>query len=224
MGGKTSSSLDRAPQGKAMFPPQTPKGKAGVPLQIPRAGFCPTPAPCARVCAHTHSHMLQVPGGVLWTAAHQAFTSTSLSCLLPTPQCPSKTFGTFSSTKDFPDDVIQFARNHPLMYNSVLPMGGRPLFQQVGAGYTFTQITADRVAAVDGYYDVLFIGTGQCPAMTTHKTQPRLFGLLVEAPPVQSHLHIFPGAMPPSPSGCCSDCSNPHSSPSQPCRGWRPQR
>ncbi|XP_028612485.1 semaphorin-3B [Grammomys surdaster] len=73
--------------------------------------------------------------------------------------CPSKTFGTFSSTKDFPDDVIQFARNHPLMYNSVLPMGGRPLFLQVGAGYTFTQIAADRVAAADGHYDVLFIGT-----------------------------------------------------------------
>ncbi|XP_049633302.1 semaphorin-3B [Suncus etruscus] len=73
--------------------------------------------------------------------------------------CPSKTFGTFSSTKDFPDDVIQFARNHPLMYNSVLPMGGRPLFLQVGAGYTFTQIAADHVVAADGHYDVLFIGT-----------------------------------------------------------------
>ncbi|XP_012413926.1 semaphorin-3B isoform X3 [Trichechus manatus latirostris] len=73
--------------------------------------------------------------------------------------CPSKTFGTFSSTKDFPDDVIQFARNHPLMYNSVLPIGGRPLFLQVGAGYTFTQIVVDRVAAADGHWDVLFIGT-----------------------------------------------------------------
>lgn len=80
---------------------------------------------------------------------------------LPNCQCPSKTFGTFSSTKDFPDDVIQFARNHPLMYNSVLPMGGRPLFLQVGAGYTFTQIAADHVVAADGHYDVLFIGTGE---------------------------------------------------------------
>lgn len=99
---------------------------------------------------------------------HQTLIPTSLSRLLPTAQCPSKTFGTFSSTKDFPDDVIQFARNHPLMYNSVLPVGGRPLFLQVGAGYTFTQITADRVAAADGHYDVLFIGTGQWPAMTIH--------------------------------------------------------
>ncbi|XP_038628788.1 semaphorin-3B isoform X1 [Tachyglossus aculeatus] len=73
--------------------------------------------------------------------------------------CPSKTFGTFSSTKDFPDDVIQFARNHPLMYSPVLPVGGRPLFLRISAGYTFTRIVADHVAAADGHYDVLFIGT-----------------------------------------------------------------
>lgn len=177
MVGKTSSSSDRVPQGKVIIPPQ-----------IARAGLCPISAP---------SYTFQVLGGLLWRAAHPAFLSTSLSCLLPTSQCPSKTFGTFSSTKDFPDDVIQFARNHPLMYNSVLPIGGRPLFQQVGAGYTFTQITADRVAAADGYYDVLFIGTGQGPAMTTHKTQRRLFGLLVEFPCVQTHFHMFPGAVSP---------------------------
>lgn len=82
----------------------------------------------------------------------------------PHPQCPSKTFGTFSSTKDFPDDVIQFARNHPLMFNPVPPLGGRPLFLQVGAGYSFTQIAVDRVAAADGHYDVLFIGTGLGPS------------------------------------------------------------
>lgn len=77
------------------------------------------------------------------------------------------------------------------MYNSILPMGGRPLFLQVGAGYTFTQIVADRVAAADGHYDVLFIGTGQGPAMTIHQPQSRLCGLLVEAPLVQSPLHTF---------------------------------
>lgn len=98
--------------------------------------------------------------------------------------CPSKTFGTFSSTKDFPDDVIQFARNHPLMYNSVLPMGGRPLFLQVGAGYTFTQIAADRVAAADGHYDVLFIGTDVGTVLKVISvpkgSQPNSEGLLLE--------------------------------------------
>uniref|UniRef100_A0A452V9Z5 Semaphorin 3B n=1 Tax=Ursus maritimus TaxID=29073 RepID=A0A452V9Z5_URSMA len=103
--------------------------------------------------------------------------------------CPSKTFGTFSSTKDFPDDVIQFARNHPLMYNSVLPVGGRPLFLQVGAGYTFTQITADRVAAADGHYDVLFIGTDVGTVLKVISvpkgSRPTGEGLLLE------ELHVF---------------------------------
>ncbi|XP_045846636.1 semaphorin-3B isoform X2 [Meles meles] len=103
--------------------------------------------------------------------------------------CPSKTFGTFSSTKDFPDDVIQFARNHPLMYNSVLPLGGRPLFLQVGAGYTFTQITADRVAAADGHYDVLFIGTDAGTVLKVISvpkgSRPNGEGLLLE------ELHVF---------------------------------
>ncbi|XP_037707054.1 semaphorin-3B isoform X2 [Choloepus didactylus] len=101
--------------------------------------------------------------------------------------CPSKTFGTFSSTKDFPDDVIQFARNHPLMYNPVLPMAGRPLFLQVGAEYTFTQIAADRVAAADGQYDVLFIGTdaGTVLKVISVPKGGRPIGLLLE------ELHVF---------------------------------
>ncbi|XP_062466606.1 semaphorin-3B [Pezoporus occidentalis] len=73
--------------------------------------------------------------------------------------CPSKTFGTFGSTKDFPDEVIQFARHHPLMYNPVLPHGQRPLFLQAAMPYTLTRIAVDRVTATDGHYDVLFIGT-----------------------------------------------------------------
>ncbi|KTF93964.1 hypothetical protein cypCar_00010298 [Cyprinus carpio] len=73
--------------------------------------------------------------------------------------CPSKTFGGFESTKGFPDNVIQFARHHPLMFNPVTPLGGRPLFLRTGIPYTFTQITVDRVNAADGHYDVMFIGT-----------------------------------------------------------------
>ncbi|XP_060786856.1 semaphorin-3B [Neoarius graeffei] len=73
--------------------------------------------------------------------------------------CPSKTFGSFESTKGFPDNVIQFARHHPLMYNPVTPLGGRPLFLRTGMPYSFTQIAVDRVNAADGIYDVMFIGT-----------------------------------------------------------------
>ncbi|XP_036984338.2 semaphorin-3B isoform X1 [Artibeus jamaicensis] len=103
--------------------------------------------------------------------------------------CPSKTFGTFSSTKDFPDDVIQFARNHPLMYNPILPVGGRPLFLRVGAEYTFTQIVVDRVAAADGHYDVLFIGTDAGTVLKVISvpkgSRPNAEGLLLE------ELHVF---------------------------------
>lgn len=73
--------------------------------------------------------------------------------------CPSKTFGSFESTKQFPDDVIQFARHHPLMYNPVYPLNRRPVFVRTNAEHSFTQIAVDRVAAADGQYDVMFIGT-----------------------------------------------------------------
>ncbi|KAG9270895.1 semaphorin-3B-like [Astyanax mexicanus] len=73
--------------------------------------------------------------------------------------CPSKTFGSFESTKGFPDNVIQFARHHPLMFNPVTPLGNRPVFLRTGIPYSFTQIAVDRVNAADGHYDVMFIGT-----------------------------------------------------------------
>ncbi|XP_067861124.1 semaphorin-3ab [Heptranchias perlo] len=73
--------------------------------------------------------------------------------------CPSKTFGGFESTKDFPDDVITFARSHPAMYNPVLPINNRPIVIKTDVDYQFTQIVIDRVEAEDGQYDVMFIGT-----------------------------------------------------------------
>ncbi|XP_034027660.1 LOW QUALITY PROTEIN: semaphorin-3B [Thalassophryne amazonica] len=73
--------------------------------------------------------------------------------------CPSKTFGSFESTKGFPDDVIQFARHHPLMFNPVYPVNRRPIFLRTNVEYSFTQIAVDRVGAADGQYDVMFIGT-----------------------------------------------------------------
>uniref|UniRef100_A0A8C8H9V0 Sema domain, immunoglobulin domain (Ig), short basic domain, secreted, (semaphorin) 3B n=1 Tax=Oncorhynchus tshawytscha TaxID=74940 RepID=A0A8C8H9V0_ONCTS len=73
--------------------------------------------------------------------------------------CPSKTFGSFESTKGFPDDVIQFARHHPLMFNPVYPLNRRPVFLRTNVDYSFTQIAVDRVGAADGQYDVMFIGT-----------------------------------------------------------------
>uniref|UniRef100_A0A8C6X9J6 Semaphorin 3B n=1 Tax=Naja naja TaxID=35670 RepID=A0A8C6X9J6_NAJNA len=114
------------------------------------------------VCVY---HMNDIRRAFLGPFAHKEgpnYQWVSYQGRVPYPRpgtCPSKTFGTFSSTKDYPDDVIQFARNHPLMYNPVLPHGQRPVFLQTNMDHIFTRIAVDRVAAADGHYDVLFIGT-----------------------------------------------------------------
>ena len=65
------------------------------------------------------------------------------------------------STKDYPDEVINFMRNHPTMYNAVYPVHKRPLVVRTNVDYEFTTITVDQVAAADGSYEVLFLGTGE---------------------------------------------------------------
>lgn len=35
--------------------------------------------------------------------------------LLSLSQCPSSTYGSYSSTREYPDDVIFFSRTHPLL-------------------------------------------------------------------------------------------------------------
>lgn len=76
-------------------------------------------------------------------------------------QCPSKTFGGFDTTKDFPDEVVTFARSHPAMFNPIYPINNRPIIVKTDVDYQFTQIVVDKVEAEDGLYDVMFIGTGR---------------------------------------------------------------
>ncbi|XP_074735510.1 semaphorin-3B isoform X2 [Strix uralensis] len=137
------------------------------------------------VCVYT---MADIRRAFLGPFAHKEgpnYQWVSYQGRVPYPRpgmCPSKTFGTFGSTKDFPDEVIQFARHHPLMYNPVLPHGQRPLFLQVAVPYTFTRIAVDHVTAADGHYDVLFIGTDvgtvlkvvSVPKESWHRMEPLL--------------------------------------------------
>ncbi|XP_036247085.1 semaphorin-3B [Molothrus ater] len=137
------------------------------------------------VCVYT---MADIRRAFLGPFAHKEgpnYQWVSYQGRVPYPRpgmCPSKTFGTFGSTKDFPDEVIQFARHHPLMYNPVLPHGQRPLFLQATVPYTFTRIAVDRVTAADGHYDVLFIGTDvgtvlkvvSVPKESWHRMEPLL--------------------------------------------------
>ncbi|CAB1323154.1 unnamed protein product, partial [Coregonus sp. 'balchen'] len=74
--------------------------------------------------------------------------------------CPSKTYDPrIRTTKDFSDEVVSFIRFHPLMFRSIYPLTGRPVFTLVRVDYTLTQIVVDRVMAEDGQYEVMFLGT-----------------------------------------------------------------
>ncbi|XP_032532767.1 semaphorin-4D isoform X3 [Chiroxiphia lanceolata] len=64
----------------------------------------------------------------------------------------------YMSSLNLPDKTLQFVRDHPLMDDSVTPMGDRP--RLVKQDVKYTQIVVDRVRALNGtVYDVMFIGT-----------------------------------------------------------------
>lgn len=77
--------------------------------------------------------------------------------------CPSKMTSQpgrpFGSTKDYPDEVLQFARAHPLMFRPVRPWRDRPVLVKTHLAQQLRQIVVDRVEAEDGTYDVIFLGT-----------------------------------------------------------------
>ncbi|KAG9472289.1 semaphorin-3F isoform X3 [Eleutherodactylus coqui] len=76
--------------------------------------------------------------------------------------CPGGTFTpSMKSTKDYPDEVINFMRTHPVMYNPVYPIHRQPLLVRTNVNYKFTTIAVDQVDASDGRYEVLFLGTDQ---------------------------------------------------------------
>ncbi|XP_021059420.1 semaphorin-3G [Mus pahari] len=77
--------------------------------------------------------------------------------------CPSKMTAQpgrpSGSTKDYPDEVLQFVRDHPLMFQPVRPRRGRPVLVKTHLAQQLRQIVVDRVEAEDGTYDVIFLGT-----------------------------------------------------------------
>ncbi|XP_065811498.1 semaphorin-3D [Labrus bergylta] len=74
--------------------------------------------------------------------------------------CPSETYDALhKSTKDFPDEVVSFMRQHQLMFEPVIPLSGRPILTHVNSTYMLKKVVVDRVDAEDGPYDVLHLGT-----------------------------------------------------------------
>ncbi|KAM9133863.1 semaphorin-3D-like isoform 2-T3 [Pangshura tecta] len=76
--------------------------------------------------------------------------------------CPSETYDPLlHSTKDFPDDLISFMRNHQLMWDPVYPLGRKPILVRANVPYRLQQLLVDRVETESGHYDVLFLGTDE---------------------------------------------------------------
>lgn len=100
-------------------------------------------------------------GDLFWSEwARQALGGLGLT-LITCLQCPGGTFTpSMKSTKDYPDEVINFMRSHPLMYQAIYPLQRRPLVVRTGAPYRLTTVAVDQVDAADGRYEVLFLGTG----------------------------------------------------------------
>ncbi|CAM9727720.1 unnamed protein product [Bubo scandiacus] len=63
----------------------------------------------------------------------------------------------YNTSSDLPDKVLQFVRDHPLMDNSVNPIGNRPVLLKRGSNYTW--IGVDRATGLDKQtYNVMFLG------------------------------------------------------------------
>ncbi|XP_042542728.1 semaphorin-4D-like [Dipodomys spectabilis] len=66
----------------------------------------------------------------------------------------------YNSSLDLPDKTLLFVRDHPLIEESVTPIGNRPIL--VTKDVNYTQIVVDRTLALDkNFYDVMFIGTAR---------------------------------------------------------------
>lgn len=65
-----------------------------------------------------------------------------------------------NSSRDLPDNILTFARRHPLMAKQVHPIGVRPLMFKRSVNYV--KIAVYKETALDRKtYTVLFLGTGE---------------------------------------------------------------
>lgn len=70
----------------------------------------------------------------------------------------------YLSSLNLPDKTLQFVKDHPLMDESVIPIGGRP--RLVKRDVKYTQIVVDQIRALNGtLYDIMFLSTGECSAL-----------------------------------------------------------
>uniref|UniRef100_A0A672ZN08 Uncharacterized protein n=1 Tax=Sphaeramia orbicularis TaxID=375764 RepID=A0A672ZN08_9TELE len=115
------------------------------------------------VCVYSMADIRMVFNGPFAHKEGPNYQWVAYSGKIPYPRpgtCPGGTFTpNMKSTKDYPDEVINFMRNHPTMHNAVYPVHKRPLVVRTNVDYEFTTIAVDQVTAADGSYEVLFLGT-----------------------------------------------------------------
>uniref|UniRef100_A0A8C7X5G2 Sema domain, immunoglobulin domain (Ig), short basic domain, secreted, (semaphorin) 3C n=1 Tax=Oryzias sinensis TaxID=183150 RepID=A0A8C7X5G2_9TELE len=115
------------------------------------------------VCVYNMADILTVFNGPFAHREGPNFQWVAFQGRIPYPRpgtCPGGAFTPdLHTTKEFPDDVVNFVRNHPVMFNPIYPVGRRPLVVRTNAGYRYTSVAVDQVLAADGSYQVLFLGT-----------------------------------------------------------------
>ncbi|XP_028811018.1 semaphorin-3C [Denticeps clupeoides] len=115
------------------------------------------------VCVYNMADILTVFNGPFAHREGPSFQWVAYQGRIPYPRpgtCPGGAFTPhIQNTKEFPDDVVNFMRIHPVMFNPIYPVGRRPLVVRTHADYKYTAIAVDQVAAADGHYQVLFLGT-----------------------------------------------------------------
>ncbi|XP_077355253.1 semaphorin-3C isoform X2 [Festucalex cinctus] len=115
------------------------------------------------VCVYNMADILTVFNGPFAHRDGPNFQWVPFQGRIPYPRpgtCPGGAFTPdIHTTKEFPDDVVNFVRNHPVMFKPIYPLGRRPLVVRTGADYKYTALAVDQVAAADGNYQVLFLGT-----------------------------------------------------------------
>ncbi|XP_061571296.1 semaphorin-3C [Cololabis saira] len=115
------------------------------------------------VCVYNMADILTVFNGPFAHREGPNFQWVPFQGRIPYPRpgtCPGGAFTPdIHTTKEFPDEVVNFVRNHPVMFNPIYPVGRRPLVVRTNADYRYTSVAVDQVIAADGNYQVLFLGT-----------------------------------------------------------------
>ncbi|XP_036375723.1 semaphorin-3C-like [Megalops cyprinoides] len=115
------------------------------------------------VCVYNMADILTVFNGPFAHREGPNFQWGAYQGRIPYPRpgtCPGGAFTpNIHTTKEFPDDVVTFVRNHPVMFNPIYPVGRKPLLVRTNTEYKYTAIAVDQVVAADGRYQVLFLGT-----------------------------------------------------------------